>query len=219
MMARRKKPTIKGNDPAYSHQFSAFRPVPNNMPPDVNIPGVSKEEERPVPPEAITATPEPEKAKEERPTPARRKRSASRPPAATETPPVPEKPHAGKKPEKEGPTRLVRLEAALTPRHVEAMKPLVKKGFDQRDVVAVAGRRTVAQFQPDPVFVPNPEADRLPMRQAYRSTKCLPADLLDKLRDEHDPLRLKSDTAMVRGQFETLFWSILDDVIAELKKA
>jgi hypothetical protein len=65
-------------------------------------------------------------------------------------------------------------------------------------------------------LVPRQEADRMPTRQSYRSTKRLNAALLDALRAEHDPLGLKSDSAMVIGQFEPLFWTCLDEVIEEL---
>ncbi|WP_420013189.1 hypothetical protein [Tateyamaria sp.] len=56
----------------------------------------------------------------------------------------------------------------------------------------------------------------MPMRDGYKSTKRVSAAMLDALRDEHDPLRLSSDGAMLRGQFEPLFWTVLDEVIGEL---
>ena len=54
------------------------------------------------------------------------------------------------------------------------------------------------------------------MRQGYKSTKRISAAMLDQLRKEQDPLGLSSDGAMMRGQFEPLFWSCLDAVIEEL---
>ena len=66
--------------------------------------------------------------------------------------------------------------------------------------------------------MPLPEGDRVALAQGYVTSKLIPADLLDGLRKVHDPLRLKSDAAMVRGQFETLFWSVLEEVIEELRQ-
>ncbi|WP_158448501.1 hypothetical protein [Jannaschia rubra] len=117
-----------------------------------------------------------------------------------------------------GEKRKVSLKVSVTTAHVEAMKPLVARGLPQRDVLALAGRRAMKRFDPTPEFVPMPEGDRVPMTVAYSTTKYVPADMLDAMRDVHDPLRVKSDAAMVRGQFETLFWSVLDDVIEELRQ-
>jgi len=98
------------------------------------------------------------------------------------------------------------------------MKPLVKKGLEQRDIVMLAGRQATEQFVLSPTFIPKPEADRLPMQEGYHTSKRLDGAILDAMREEHDPLRVRSDPAMVRGQFETLFWEKLDEVIKELNK-
>ncbi len=96
------------------------------------------------------------------------------------------------------------------------LEALETKGLPQKDVIVLAGRRAIERFDPKPEFVEKPEADRRPMREGYKSTKRVDAVLLEKLRDKHDPLRVSSDAAMVRGQFEILFWSCLDEVIDEL---
>jgi hypothetical protein len=114
--------------------------------------------------------------------------------------------------------RRITLKGALTRAHVEAMQPLIERGLAQRDIAAVAGRRAMAKFDPIEEFVPLPEGDRMPIRDAYETSKNVRADLLDGLRRVHDPLRLKSDAAMVRGQFERLFWAELDAVIVELSE-
>ena len=85
-----------------------------------------------------------------------------------------------------------------------------------KDIVTLAGRRATERFTLDPVLVPKAEAERLPMRDGYHTSKRLPAHVLDDLRKEHDPLGISSDPAMVRGQFEKLFWTCLDEVIEEL---
>ena len=98
------------------------------------------------------------------------------------------------------------------------MKPLVEKGLQQRDIIMLAGRRTTEQFVLSPEYIPKPDAERLPMSEGYHTSKRLDAATLDAMREKHDPLRVRSDPAMVRGQFETLFWQVLDDVIVELKQ-
>ncbi|KIN69900.1 hypothetical protein Z945_3792 [Sulfitobacter noctilucae] len=98
------------------------------------------------------------------------------------------------------------------------MKPLIKKGLEQRDIVMLAGRKATEQFVLSPTFIPKPEAHRLPMQDGYHTSKRLDGTILDAMREEHDPLRVRSDPAMVRGQFETLFWDKLDEVIEELSK-
>ena len=85
-----------------------------------------------------------------------------------------------------------------------------------KDIVTLAGRRATERFTLEPVFVPKAEAERLPMRDGYHTSKRLPGHILDDLRKEHDPLGISSDPAMVRGQFEKLFWTCLDEVIEEL---
>lgn len=243
-MARRERPSVKGRDPAYSHTFQTARPnLPNGMPPGVKIPDTDGEPaveapssevqdvavappSEPKAPEAVAVEQgsatlaEDEKPDEMRDTqpskakPTKRGRAkpkpAAQPPATSKAEPAAE---AGA-----GTTRRITIKAAITSAHVEAMKPLVANGLAQRDVMAVAGRRAMKRFDPVPKFVPLPEGDRIALADGYVSSKMVQADLLDGLRQAHDPLRLKSDAAMVRGQFEVLFWSVLDEVIDELRQ-
>ncbi|MEM1363979.1 MAG: hypothetical protein AAGF94_20155 [Pseudomonadota bacterium] len=222
-MVRRKKPQITGEDPKYSHTFERLRPVESDMPPDVKIPGVAEEAPQPEP----KPTPKPQTA-ETPPTP---KPKATPKPAATKPQKQPAKPKA-KNPTttaispKTAPApaaapkgdRQITLDAAVKREQAEAMKPLLEKGLQQRDIIMLAGRRTTEQFELSSEYVPKPDADRLPMSEGYHTSKRLDAATLDAMRDKHDPLRVRSDPAMVRGQFETLFWQVLDDVIAELRK-
>ncbi|WP_308917209.1 hypothetical protein [Jannaschia sp. LMIT008] len=238
-MGRRERPKVSGTDPAYSHAFLKERPkLPNGMPPSVKIPGLndggaqagpSTEEEKPkagpapVPDAADLAAkvaepevePTPEaKTEAKRPAAKPSKRVKAKRPADDAAPPkesVTANASSGEK-------RKVSLKVSMTTAHVEAMKPLVAAGLAQRDVLALAGRRTMKRFEPSPDFVPVPDGDRVPMTVAYSTTKYVSGRMLDDMRDEHDPLRVKSDAAMIRGQFETLFWSVLDDVIAELRQ-
>ena len=222
-MVRRKKPQITGEDPKYSHTFERLRPVESDMPPDVKIPGVADEAAKP----ATKPTPKTQTAE----TPATPKPKATPKPAATKPQKQPAKPKA-KTPTtttnspKTAPApaaapkgdRQITLDAAVKREQAEAMKPLLEKGLQQRDIIMLAGRRTTEQFELSPEYVPKPDADRLPMSEGYHTSKRLDAATLDAMRDKHDPLRVRSDPAMVRGQFETLFWQVLDDVIAELKQ-
>ena len=220
-MVRRKKPQITGEDPKYAHTFERLRPVESDMPPDVKIPGVTKEapqtETIPSPNPQNTETPATPKPKATpKPVPTKPKKQPAQPkgktpPRATIPPKTPPTPAAAPKGD-----RQITLDAAVKREQAEAMKPLLEKGLQQRDIIMLAGRRTTEQFELSPTYVPKPDADRLPMSEGYHTSKRLDAATLDAMRDKHDPLRVRSDPAMVRGQFETLFWQILDDVIAEL---
>lgn len=237
-MGRRQRIEIKGHDPEYSHTFRANRPkLPNGMPPTVRIPGqddLAKNADPQAAAEAPKAELSPDTAVADQVTTPPETATEAKTETKPETPRPPAKP--SKRPKAERPTsvratpedgaadavpsgdkRKVSLKVAVTTAHVEAMKPLVAKGLAQRDVMALAGRRTMKRFNPTTDFVPMPEGERVPMTIAYSTTKYLPADMLDAMRDQHDPLRVKSDAAMVRGQFETLFWSVLDEVIEELR--
>lgn len=220
-MVRRKKPQITGEDPKYAHTFERLRPVESDMPPDVKIPGVAEEapqtETKPSPNPQTADTPATPKPKATpKPVTAKPKKQPAKPkvanpPKTTISPKTPPAPATAPKGD-----RQITLDAAVKREQAEAMKPLLEKGLQQRDIIMLAGRRTTEQFELSPDYVPKPDADRLPMSEGYHTSKRLDAATLDAMRDKHDPLRVRSDPAMVRGQFETLFWQILDDVIAEL---
>ena len=100
--------------------------------------------------------------------------------------------------------------------HGAAIDNLVAKGIDRKVPIRLAGRKAVQLFDPKREFIEKPEADRLPIRDGYQTTKRVNAELIDHLRTENDPYGLSSDTAMLRGQFEPLFWKCLDEVLQEL---
>ena len=214
-MVRRKKPQITGEDPKYAHTFERLRPVESDMPPDVKIPGVAEQapqtEPKPSPNPQTTETPATPKPVATKPKKQPTQPKATNPPKATISPKIPPTPATAPKGD-----RQITLDAAVKREQAEAMKPLLEKGLQQRDIIMLAGRRTTEQFELSPSFVPKPDAVRLPMSEGYHTSKRLDAATLDAIRDKHDPLRVRSDPAMVRGQFETLFWQVLDDVIAEL---
>lgn len=244
-MARKKRPTIQGTDPNYTTNFTSSKdtfapampsplviPSPQAIPLEASTPATDGSE-------AATDTLAPEAASsavvEAKPAPQIEEPSTPDNPdeglGATEStepnsPPVPVAPKAKqtrprKSPAKETQSakRPTGLEAAAKRDHSEALSALEEKGYAMRNVLQLAGRRAVARFELKPRFEPKQDVERLPARKGgYYSTKQLPVSILDDLRNTHDPLRLKSDAAMVRGQFEPLFWTCLDEVIAELQK-
>ena len=200
-MARKKKPKIAGSDPSYTSDFSEFTKLPTNKPTEV---------EEPQPKPVVKAEPKPGAV---RVAPAAQTRKPRAKPATAAQAPKP----VVAEPRKDlGPKRELTLIAAVKKDQHAELEALETKGLPQKDVIALAGRRAIERFDPKPEFVEKPEADRRPMREGYKSTKRLDAAMLEKLRDKHDPLRVSSDAAMVRGQFEVLFWSCLDEVIEEL---
>jgi hypothetical protein len=127
-------------------------------------------------------------------------------------------PQAPKAPKPAAEKRETRLDAAVKVDQGKKLDALEGQGIAARDVIVLAGRRATARFELKAKYIEKPEADRLPMREGYHTTKRLPANILDDLREKHDPLRLQSDSAMVRGQFEPVFWTCLDEVIEELRQ-
>ena len=198
-MARKKRTAIKGTDPEYTSDFS--QPLPTNK-------VAEKTEQAPTTvakPIQQPATSHPEqKAK---PEPAAKPKPAPKPVIKSAHKVVQENPND---------KREIAMSAAVKLDQNEKLTALEKKGISAKDAITLAGRRVVEQFEPKAVFVEKADADRMPMRQGYKSTKRISAAMLDQLRKEQDPLGLSSDGAMMRGQFEPLFWSCLDAVIEEL---
>ncbi len=115
-----------------------------------------------------------------------------------------------------GDKREIALSAAVKMDQQKQLDALEAQGTPAKIAITMAGRRAVEQFEPQPEYVEKQDIQRMPMRQGYKSTKRIDAGLLDALRNKHDPHRLSSDSAMMRGQFEPLFWTCLDAVIKEL---
>lgn len=200
-MPRKKKTIIKGVDPEYTSDFS--QPLPTNkpkveeQPPEVKPPVAAKPAHKPAV-RAETAQPKPTPEK-----------------AAQQPSPKP-KPVAKPQTVAQGDKREIALSAAVKRDQQNQLDALEAKGTPAKIAITMAGRRAVEQFEPRPDYVEKQDVQRMPMRQGYKSTKRIDASLLDALRDKHDPHRLSSDGAMMRGQFEPLFWSCLDAVIEEL---
>lgn len=198
-MPRKKKTIIKGVDAEYTSDFS--QRLPTNKPKAQEQPPEKKPPltDRPAPKPAVkpaTAQPKPEPAKA--------------------TPQPGPKPVAKPQAVARGDKREIALSAAVKLDQHEKLVALEAKGTPAKVAITMGGRRAVEQFVPEEKFVEKQDVPRMPMRQGYKSTKRIDAALLDALRDAHDPHRLSSDGAMMRGQFEPLFWSCLDAVIEEL---
>lgn len=209
-MVRKRRPQIAGRDPEYTSDFSTK--LPTNMPQEVKPPEVAAPKAAPkqqdIPAPSSTTTTQAKKPGAKRSTPK---------PAAK---PVKQKPKPSAKmiASEEGTKRQIALTSAITVEHNKKLEALSKHGIAAKDAMSLAGRRAIERFEPQPKYVEKPDADRMPMRQGYKTTKTVDAKLIDGLREKHDPLKLLSDGAMLRGQFEPLFWNCMDEVIAELNK-
>ena len=205
-MARKKITSLLGDDPVYSKQFGDK-------------------------PKQSDPTPKPEQVKAEKPaaspSPAPKLGTETKPPATKpaatpkaissqktpESKPAP-KPKAPKKPA----TRAVHVRAAPKKDHGPGLDALEAAGLPASDVVRLAGKRAIDKFELRPKYVAPDEAERLPSNMSFRTMKTLDAQVLDKLRDQADPLRLRSDAAVIQGQLEPVFWSELTNLIKELRK-
>ncbi|MBM1222781.1 MULTISPECIES: hypothetical protein [Rhodobacterales] len=208
-MARKQRPNIKGFNPEYTTNFGTTRESTGTFAAEIPKPSAPAEP-------AAKQTPTPPKPDPETDTP-----SASKPKADKPARPRVEKerqPQAPKAPKPAAEKRETRLDAAVKVDQGKKLDALEGQGIAARDVIVLAGRRATARFELKAKYIEKPEADRLPMREGYHTTKRLPANILDDLREKHDPLRLQSDSAMVRGQFEPVFWTCLDEVIEELRQ-
>ena len=205
-MARKKITSLLGDDPVYSKQFGDKPKQADPAP-----------KPEPVKAEKPAATPSPA------PNPETETRPAATEPTATPKVPTgqkaPEKKPAPKsKTPKKPATRAVHVRAAPKKDHGLGLDALEAAGLPASDVVRLAGKRAIDKFELKPKYVAPEEAERLPSNMSFRTMKTLDAKVLDKLRDQADPLRLRSDAAVIQGQLEPVFWSELTSLIKELRK-
>ncbi|MDY8110916.1 hypothetical protein U0C82_17395 [Fulvimarina sp. 2208YS6-2-32] len=114
-------------------------------------------------------------------------------------------------------TRFVWLRAVPRVDQLPQLKDLDERGFAMKDILKLAGKRASAAFEPAEDFAAMPETERLPLAYAFRTSKRVSVDLLESLHDQADRLRVRSDDAMLRGQFEPIFWREIDRVVGDLK--
>ncbi|WP_299882744.1 hypothetical protein [uncultured Sulfitobacter sp.] len=205
-MARKKITSLLGDDPVYSKQFGDTPKQADPAP-----------KPEPVNAEKPAATPSPALKRETETKPPATKPAST--PKATSSQKAPEskpapKPKAPKKPA----TRAVHVRAAPKKDHGPGLDALEAAGLPASDVVRLAGKRAIDKFELRPKYVAPDEAERLPSNMSFRTMKTLDAQVLDKLRDQADPLRLRSDAAVIQGQLEPVFWSELTSLIKELRK-
>ena len=205
-MARKKITSLLGDDPVYSKQFGDKpKPTePTHKPEPV-------QDAKPATEPATDPKPVAEKQVPSQVPPAKPASATSK--AKSETKPA-AKPKAPKKPE----TRAVHVRAAPKKDHGPGLDALEAAGLPASDVVRLAGKRAIDKFDLKPKYVAPDDAERLPSNMSFRTMKTLDAQVLDKLRDQADPLRLRSDAAVIQGQLEPVFWSELTSLIKELRK-
>jgi|TARA_R110002126_G_C10490077_1_gene503502 hypothetical protein len=201
-MPRKQRTAIKGSDPKYHSNLPRKSDQPSKTTPTAI---------------AAKAQAAPKKIESDQGPKRHSKTEAPAPkPNATRKPKV--KSHEPATPAQSGATREVHLTAAITRAHGAAIDDLAAKGIDRKVPIRLAGRKAVQLFDPKREFIEKPDADRLPIRDGYQTTKRINTDLIDHLRAENDPYGLSSDTAMLRGQFEPLFWKCLEEVLQELSR-
>ena len=205
-MARKKITSLLGDDPVYSKQFGD-KPKPTE-------PASKPEPVQDAKPAPAPATDPAPIAEKQAPTsePSAKQASASRKTKPEKKPASTTK--APKKPE----TRAVHVRAAPKKDHGPGLDALEAAGLPASDVVRLAGKRAIDKFELKPKYVAPDNAERLPSNMSFRTMKTLDAQVLDKLRDQADPLRLRSDAAVIQGQLEPVFWSELTSLIKELRK-
>ncbi|WP_147127534.1 hypothetical protein [Shimia ponticola] len=205
-MARKKITSLLGDDPVYSKQFGDKpKPAEPASKPD------PVQDAKPAPAPATDPTPTAEKQAPTTKPVAKPASTATK--ARSETKPS-AKPRAPKKPE----TRAVHVRAAPKKDHGPGLDALEAAGLPASDVVRLAGKRAIDKFELKSKYVAPDDAERLPSNMSFRTMKTLNAQVLDKLRDQADPLRLRSDAAVIQGQLEPVFWSELTSLIKELRK-
>lgn len=205
-MARKKITSLLGDDPVYSKQFG-----------DKSKPAEPAHEPEPIqeskPATALATDPTPIAEKQAPTTKPVAKPASTATKAKSEAKPA-AKPKAPKKPD----TRAVHVRAAPKKDHGPGLDALEAAGLPASDVVRLAGKRAIDKFELKPKYVAPDDAERLPSNMSFRTMKTLDAQVLDKLRDQADPLRLRSDAAVIQGQLEPVFWSELTSLIKELRK-
>lgn len=116
------------------------------------------------------------------------------------------------------PMKKVALTAYPKEDHRAALEAVQSDAVSIMDMVKLAGRRALAQFEPKAEFKAAPDVERMGSTHRYTTTKHVNQPVLEKLHESMNPLGLKSDNEMLRGQFEPLFWSELDSIIEDVKK-
>lgn len=110
----------------------------------------------------------------------------------------------------------VHLFACPKAEHKSRLRALEERGLSMRDVIKLAGRRASAEFVPSAEFKPASAAPLMHSRYAYKTTRLYDHDTLEALRRAADPVGLMSNAALLRGQFEAVFWDLLDQAMLEL---
>ena len=181
-MPRKQRTKIEGSDPNY-HSDLPRKPIAEATPA--------------IKPTPETAAPAAVTSPKEAPKPRKQRQPTAKPKPAVAKPQPDARPEPETKPTKPAPpivaTREIHLAAAVKRDHGHLIAKLADKGIDPKVPVRLAGRKAVQLFEPKREFVEKPEADRLPLRDGYQTTKRVDAELIDHLRAENDPYGLSSE--------------------------
>lgn len=118
---------------------------------------------------------------------------------------------------RETPERVpVHLFACPKAEHEARLLALEERGLSMRDVIKLAGRLASAKFVPSADFKPAGNDPLMHSQYAYKTTRLYDRDTLEALRRVADPVGVMSNAALLRGQFEAVFWDVLDQAMLEL---
>ena len=208
---QKKRPSLKRPGVDRSEGFGGqYAPVRTNYQPASQAPETT----------AVPEPPRPERSELQQTAPAVAKPEPKEP-AAPVASAVSEESTPRRKPrgqdKADGQMRRISLLAYPKQEHKAAIDALATGEITAKDIVKLAGRRAAMAFVPKATYVPAADTPRLGMSYRYGTTKNLSASVLDALHAAKNPLGLKSDNELLRGQFEPLFWSNLDAVIKDLQ--
>ena len=207
-MARKKAPVIIGRDPQYTTNFKAgFTPIPTNMPKA----GPEPEQIKPQTNNKETTAHEQSTEKD---AVTRVKKGKADEALKTKIKKQGQKRNSGSKAKAK---RYVYLFATPQKKHLKMLDALEAKGITPKDVSRIAGRRANSTFKPTDKYVAPAEVERLSSQYRYTTTKNVDQAILEKLHKTTDPLRLKSDAAMLQGQFEAIYWEELEKIYQEYR--
>lgn len=110
--------------------------------------------------------------------------------------------------------------AQIYARPLERHRPLLSEyeaaGGSGSYVVRTAGKRAAASFKLEGKYRKERKDVLSDRKWVFVSTRMVDSATLEKIRADIDPLGQMSSAALVRGQFEELFWAELDKALQQL---
>ena len=213
---RRKKPSIRREGVDRSQGFGGhYEPLPVNARTEVQTGKAAADTQvqapQPAPAETVAQAP-----KRAAPGTAGKAACGTAKPTASHSTPVRRETKKTAS-DRHGAMKKVALTAYPKEEQRAALEAVASEAVPIMDMVKLAGRRALARFDPKADYQAAPDVRRMGSSHRYTTTKHVSQSLLDKLHGAVNPLGLKSDNEMLRGQFEPLFWSELDAIIEDLE--